>query len=185
MGLSNDLSNKIHNSYQKYYKALRIIPDEHYMAEEGYVYGAKKEFTVTAGQSIYLLGVTDATQEAHMQERVLNMVSQQAIDIAIELYTDAVVSANGTLIPSYNTNLNKENGSTFKVYLTPTITDVGNKIDIFDFFVQTENKISSQIIALKYFTLKQNNNHILKFTNNGAGDVTIDYKIFWHEVPEV
>jgi len=50
MALSNDVSNKIYNSYQEYYKAFRIISDDHYLAEEGYLYGAKQQFTVPAGE---------------------------------------------------------------------------------------------------------------------------------------
>lgn len=139
---------------------------------------ANYSFDLAAEETAYL--VFEASDKyIHVRNRSINAVDLEnnVIDVTIETLKNATIDALGNDISEniVNANLNENNSIELNAYdETTTITDEGNKVPFSGTIAGDKKRTSFSFIEDEYI-LKLNDYLVLKFENNGSGDVRIEY----------
>jgi len=163
---------------------LIITTRDEALIEDGKVFMAQAEVTVTTGATVYVLGIT-STREIHMMGAGLSVsVPSGGIDVDIELVegvTSTTVTGNVT---PYNAERNSANVSTFLIHSSPA-TVTGGTILPMSAYVKTANQVYSVNISLESsYEMKLSTKYARKITNNGGQTATVLMQWRWYEVED-
>ena len=88
-------------------------------------------------------------------------------EVAFAGYSDSAVSANGTEITARNHNRNKSDVSKTKLFISPTVTNIGTKIiTAVSYATNSQSKVAiADTEILSRYILKRGSSNILRLTN--------------------
>lgn len=157
-------------------RAIYIVDYAHHEAHAGSAFVAEDVEDVPNSSTFdYAIVTPDTTKHAHMI-----VAASSNLGMQIDIYEDATLSDNGTLIPSYNRNRNIATAATTLVYHTPTVTATGSTI-IFHrrWGDAVKQGTGGGARGQNELILKQNTTYLVRFTNQVADtnllDVLFDY----------
>lgn len=154
------------------------IPINSDRIEQGYGWIASYEFELAAGATAYLAFET-GNPDIHARNRNVNVadLGNQIIDVKIETLANATIDTLGVDISEniINANLNLDNSIVLSMYdETTTVTSEGGKIPFSGTISGDRKQVGTSFISDEY-VLKNNDFIVLKFVNNGSGNVRIEY----------
>lgn len=154
------------------------IPEATDRIEQGFGWVASYNFELAAGATAYLAFET-SVPDIHVRNRSVNVVdlANQVIDVKVETLANVTINTLGNDISSniINANLNLNNSIVLSMYdETTTVTTDGDKIPFSGTIAGDRKQVGSTFISDEYI-LKNNDYLVLKFVNNGTGNVRIEY----------
>lgn len=157
---------------------IETITYENNKLLEGDSYVADLEINVTAGDIIYIAGVT--TDLIAMTQRQVIATSEGLIDVSILLYENSSYD-NGIIIKNFNKQRNLDDDSTFKTYYDINNITLGEKLP-FRSVITGDKRTIATTTNFIYYVMKKNNNYILAITNNEIKDVELILVWNWLEL---
>ena len=136
-------------------------------------------FDLISSETKYIAFMAGTDKFLHIRNRNINVVdlSSSIINVSTETLANAIVNTLGTEISDniINANLNISGGIDLKMYdETTTITSEGNEVPFTGTIAGDKKQAATTFINDEYI-LKQDDVIVLKFVNNGTGDVRIEY----------
>lgn len=95
------------------------------------------------------------------------------------IYENPTVSNVGTDLTSYNKDRNSAVAATLDVNHTPTVSSVGTVLT--NGYLVTNN-VNSESIEDRLWVLKQNEEYLVRVSNNSGGNAYITILLDWYEV---
>lgn len=159
-------------------KGLVSIDNPTDAIERGNGWVAHYEFSLTAGATAYLAFET-SDKYIHARNRSINVVdlANQIIDVQVKTLTNATIDTLGNDISDnvINANLNLTNTIALNMYdEATTVTSDGSEVPFTGTITGDRKQVGATIIEDEYI-LKLNDIIVLKFINNGSGEVRIEY----------
>ena len=141
----------------------------------GYGFYSSVDITLTAGQTVNLLGVTDGRM-IHMRDRKTKAISLgQSVDVSTMLYEGSDY-AGGVTVDIFNSNRNSDTESTFLITQASTGTSKGNNIGRGSRIVASKDSAVTEPSSDEYI-MKGATKYLLEVTNNAAQPCMVT--IFW------
>lgn len=120
-----------------------------------------------------LLTTPNTTKRVHIAFKIGTNVLVQYF-----LYENPTISNTGTAVTSYNRDRNSSSAATLTVKHTPTVSDVGT---ILSQGYLVTNNINNERVEDRLWVLKQNEEYLLRVTNNSGGNAYITILVDWYE----
>jgi hypothetical protein len=112
-----------------------------------------------------------------MEDRnVIAYSSVADVDVEIKLYEDPTITANGTPLEIYNNNRNLPDGTTYKIFLVPTISDNGTILPRGNRLRGAKNEMVNVSDRSPYI-LAKNKGYLIEVINNTTN--TVEVRIYW------
>ena len=121
-----------------------------------------------------LLTTPNTTTRVHLAFKIGTNVLVQYF-----LYENPTISNVGTDVTAYNRDRNSATAATLTVKHTPTVSDAGTALS--QGYLVTNN-INSERVEDRLWVLKQNEEYLLRVTNNSGGNANITILVDWDEV---
>jgi len=154
-----------------------IIDNAHHEIHEGSHYLHRDSHAIAKNGTVdYLIVTPNTTKWAHMIIGITGLDSS----ITVTLYEDTTVSANGTSLTVRNRNRNMADNNTTVVYLTPTVTAVGNVIAVTN-LGSGENSGGNEVRGSEEIILKQNTNYLIRAQEDNIKETAINVELSWYE----
>ncbi|KKK71598.1 hypothetical protein LCGC14_2912300 [marine sediment metagenome] len=101
----------------------------------------------------------------------------------VYFFENPTITDDGTTVNIYNMNRRSSNTSDITVYQNPTIGAVGTQLstDLLPGAVKKMD-VGGNIRQDTEWVLKENNNYLIRATNNGAGAESVAIQLEWYEV---
>lgn len=149
----------------------------HHKIHEGNSYVVSDVNDLANGASFdYLLTTPNTTVWAH-----LFLVIQSEAEASYILYENPTITLAGTGMTAYNRDRNSSNTATTTVEHTPTVGAVGTQIFEEHWGVAIGGGIAGINRGLKEFVLKQNEEYLLRVTNETASANQVSVILNWYE----
>lgn len=172
------------------YKSLFVRPSTEAAVENGKMFYFHKAFPlgdpINAGASRYIVFRTGATPVI-VKSRIVAYIGEE---FSIELFSDPVLSNDGTAITVSNYRGELAGSTSVQVFYDPSITTEGTKIDDEPeyYFGSSANgqRASNSIPDGRQRNLPINTTFLVKITNSGSGTGRFQYSLDWIEdTPEL
>lgn len=162
-----------------------MVDNKATMIDLGLGWGIHYEFTVAAGDTVYLL--FEASTNIHPTNRRVVIIDtvNQAIDVDVSTYKGITIDSYGVDISEQVTNLNFNYTNNVGVTMydeTTEITTNGAKLP-YSARVVADKKTATQLFIDGEYVLADNSAVALEFKNNGGGEVTIQYNSNGYQYP--
>jgi len=162
--------------------SIQVIQLEHAKIHQGDAYAISgKETGLANAATAYIYAVTGAS---HIHWRAASVTTENG-EVDIAFYEAPTVSANGTLVPSFNKNRVSTNTSDLTVYAGPTVTDNGTLLETG--WVPPTGGVGSHASGGEVervggeWILLPNSSYLISITNNSGGAIDYSYTYFWYE----
>ena len=146
--------------------------------EEGNIFVTSDEYTIGAGNTIYITGISQ-NDSISMYKRVVRAFSFQDIDVDIKLYENGTQYST-TPIETFNKNRNSDKNSTFTIYQsnnnTSSITGA-TELPFANKLKGDKDVVVSSLDTADYI-MKKNTVYILEITNNAPQSVNLI--LYWN-----
>ena len=149
--------------------------------EEGKLHFSSKTFNISAGESVYIKGVT--VNDLYFYEQIYYAkTTGSSLDFTIELYENGADVSNLEQITIYNMNRNNDTNISFNIYSNVSNVDLSNStlLPIGANFVG-DKKFSDLELLVEMIVLKRDTDYYMKITNNNGGVLSINSKWLFFE----
>jgi len=126
-----------------------------------------------AGTTIYTMFTTPAVGKVHAAARF-----NSEAEFTIDMYEGAVVTDNGTEIPTFNSNRSSDTVAGLKVYVAPTFSDIGDLIWVGRVGAGRDATVARDY---SYSIAKPSTNYIFKTVKATGGGHFLDTRVAWFE----
>jgi len=169
-------------------KSIPTTSTFHHLGHEGKVFVHSDRHNGLANEGtlnfLVVIPAGDASRQVHMRFGFTSKAVTGTLDLDVVLYKDTTVSANGAEELVVSTNDAVVKTTDVKVYLAPTITDVGTRKS-WVMNVGEKKGASNLDQAVPEWVLAPNGllarNYLFQLTNNSGGVVDIVAGIFFYD----
>lgn len=159
-------------------------PDGDSRVVDGWVFNADFAGSVSSGSTYTMLQKTGARYAVVSQEEY----AVNAAPVTITMYESPTVTANGTVIPTYNMNRNSANVATTALYDSPTVTANGTQVMMVKSLATSGGGPANQGTPLNMPAIKQlrilkpHTLYLIAIVNNSSSTLDFVRNAVWYEL---
>lgn len=156
------------------------------LIENGDSWDIHYEFNLLSGETKYLVFSFGNTEYIHPTTREIRILDlgNQITNVEISTYTQPTIGTLGNDISNkvFNSNINEEDNFDFIMYdETSTVTDDGIKLPYSATLSVDKKSVAGEFIERAYVA-PVDGYIVLKFVNNGSGEVGVEYNAGGHRI---
>lgn len=149
--------------------------------EEGKLHFSSKTFNISAGESVYIKGVT-GNDLYFYEQRYYAITTGSSLDFTIGLYENGVDVSNLEEITIYNMNRNNDTNISFNIYSNVSNVDLSSSILLpIGVNYVGDKKFSQLELLIETIVLKRDTDYYMKITNNDGGVLTLNSNWLFYE----
>lgn len=156
-------------------RAITTVDFAHHELHEGRHFHHSEVTDLGNGATRDVLLVTpDTNRWVHL---LINVMSES--EMSFTFYEDTVTSNNGTAVFTHNSNRNSTNTAGLSVSHSPTISDVGNIMQVKHW--GSGRGVGGDGRGENEWILKQNAKYLIRVTNATSNNNQTEIELFWYE----
>lgn len=157
--------------------SLSFMESEHVRIHAGDGFGLSGLITGLASAATFYLYINPSIA-THWRDYSLKA---DGGPVQIELFENPTVTADGSLLTSYNRNRFSTHTASVDIYSGPTVTLDGTRIYIDALYTTGAKGGETEGVPLEWI-LNSARTYLLKITNNDANATDMVYQFFWYEL---
>lgn len=165
----------VNNTGQTYEgEAVIGIDFAHWKAHKGEHY-YKRDYLTMPGSSTLDIIIYTSNAKAHFLPQFIGNSGA----ISVELYSDTIISNNGTAVNYSNSNFNYNDTNGLRIFRSPTVVSVGNSRG--KSYSGQSQKISGEIRGNSEIILKPNSVYMFRVHNEAATSNILTCNFDWYD----
>lgn len=149
--------------------------------EEGRLHSAYTSYNISAGESVFIKGVT-SNELYFIKQNYFSTTTGNSLDFSIELFESGNDNNSNTELDIYNLNRNYDSNISFIIYSNVTGVNLSNSIQLpMSIRYVGDKKFSDLEVIEEMIILKNNTDYYMKITNNDGGVLSININWLFYE----